>query len=177
MFGRNSINGSVKWLGVPDFLSTYGHPWTSNILAPHPSWRYQVSITNPNWGSWSEGVPDIARPMEWSRPFPSSLPPDDLWKYAQRCAPCPWRSPFKRIICTACKVPPLAATPSVVVWLIDGMTTGMIYGMSRLINNLCGEFLLLVSVSVTFLFFPSLMWVATNGSLFGLLLASFLSEW
>ena len=34
---------------------------------------------------------------------------------------------------------------------------GMISGMSRLINNLCGEFPLIVSVSVNFLFFLSLV--------------------
>ena len=33
MFGRNSIHGSVKWLGVTDFLRTNGPPWTANILA------------------------------------------------------------------------------------------------------------------------------------------------
>ena len=38
MFGVNIINGSVQWLGIPDLLRTDGPPWTSNILAPHPSW-------------------------------------------------------------------------------------------------------------------------------------------
>ena len=35
-FGRNSINGSVEWLGFPDFLRTDGPTWTENVLAPHP---------------------------------------------------------------------------------------------------------------------------------------------
>ena len=45
---------------------------------------------------------------------------------------------FEIIVQTACKVPPLAATSSAVVWLISGMTTGMISRMIRLINSLCG---------------------------------------
>ena len=52
---------------------------------------------------------------------------------------------------TACKVTPLAATLYTVVWLDSGVTTGMFFGMSQLINILCGEFPFLVSVSVTFL--------------------------
>ena len=55
MFGINSINGSFKWLGVPDFLRNDGPPWTVNILAPYPSWGEQESITNPNWVSFSGG--------------------------------------------------------------------------------------------------------------------------
>ena len=39
---------------------------------------------------------------------------------------------------TACKALPLVATPSAVVWLTDGMTTGMIAGIYRFVNNLCG---------------------------------------
>ena len=48
MLGVNSISGSVQWLGIPDFLSTNGPPWTTNILAPHPIWGYRGSSTNPN---------------------------------------------------------------------------------------------------------------------------------
>ena len=55
MFGKNSINGSVEWLGVPDFLRTDGPAWTANILAPHPSWLGVGSRTNPNLGSKSKG--------------------------------------------------------------------------------------------------------------------------
>ena len=51
MFGINSINGSVEWLRVPDFLRTNGPAWTANLLAPHPSWGGGGSTTNPNWGS------------------------------------------------------------------------------------------------------------------------------
>ena len=57
---------------------------------------------------------------------------------------------------TACKALPLVATLSLVVWLTGGMMTGTITGIYRFVNNLCGEFPLVVSVSVIFLFFPSL---------------------
>ena len=51
MFGRNSMNGCVQWLGIPNFLRTNGTAWNDNPLAPHPSWGDEVSITNLNWGS------------------------------------------------------------------------------------------------------------------------------
>ena len=55
MFGSNSINGSVEWLGVPDFLKNYGLPWTLNILAPYTNWGDIGSITSLNLGSGSGG--------------------------------------------------------------------------------------------------------------------------
>ena len=58
---------------------------------------------------------------------------------------------------TACKTLPLVATPSTVVWLNGGVTPCMISGISLFINNLCGKFALVVSVSVVFPFFPSLV--------------------
>ena len=64
---------------------------------------------------------------------------------------------FETIVWHTCKGSPLPAASSAIVWSIGGITTGIISGMSRLINNLHGEFPLVVSVSVTFLFFPSLM--------------------
>ena len=38
MFGRKLINGSIKWLGVPNFLWNYGPSWTLNFLDPYASW-------------------------------------------------------------------------------------------------------------------------------------------
>ena len=64
---------------------------------------------------------------------------------------------LERIVRCACKVSPLPSASSAIIWSIGRIATGMISGMSRLINNLCGEFLLVVSVSVTFIFFPSLV--------------------
>ena len=65
---------------------------------------------------------------------------------------------FESIIWRACQVPLTAVTPSAIGGLIGGMVTGMV----RLINNFCGEFPLVVSLSVTFIFFPLLVLVATN---------------
>ena len=62
-----------------------------------------------------------------------------------------------RTVRSACKSLPISATPSTVVWLTDRMTDGVISWMIRLINSLCGNFPLVVSVSATFIFFPSLL--------------------
>ena len=35
IFLRNSINGIVGWIGVPNFLRNDGPPWTLNIMAPY----------------------------------------------------------------------------------------------------------------------------------------------
>ena len=51
MFGVNSVNGSVQWLGVPPPLRNDAPPWVGNILAPSPSWGTGGTATNPNWGS------------------------------------------------------------------------------------------------------------------------------
>ena len=53
----------------------------------------------------------------------------------------------------ACVVHLPAATPSG----IRGSISGMAIGRVRLINDFCGDFLLVVSLSVTFLFFLSLV--------------------
>ena len=47
---------------------------------------------------------------------------------------------FNRIVRRAFKVSPLPAASSAIVWSIGGIETGTISGMSRLINNLCGDF-------------------------------------
>ena len=66
MFGRNFINGSVKWLGVPDFQMNDGPPWTLNILAPYANWWDRGSSTSPNWGSGSGGNSEgVSMPWNW----------------------------------------------------------------------------------------------------------------
>ena len=47
MFGWISINGIVKWLGVPSFLQNDGPPWADNIL--WTSLRWGVGGTVENW--------------------------------------------------------------------------------------------------------------------------------
>ena len=66
MFGRNYINGSVEWLGVPDLLRTNGPAWTSNLLDPQTSWGYIWFTTNLNWVSQSGGAYG-SFPIPWSR--------------------------------------------------------------------------------------------------------------
>ena len=67
MFGVNSINGSVQWLGFPAPLRTDVPPWTDNILAPSPAWGTGDNSTNPNWGSQpGETYGSVAVP--WSGP-------------------------------------------------------------------------------------------------------------
>ena len=67
MFGINSINRSLEWIGVPDFLRNDGPPCNLNLLAPYANWRYIGSSTNPNWGSVSGGdYYGVSFP--WNRP-------------------------------------------------------------------------------------------------------------
>ena len=67
IFGVNSINGSVQWLGVPDPLRTNGPPWDDNILAPSPAWGTGVTSTNSNWVS-QPGGPYGSVSVPWSGP-------------------------------------------------------------------------------------------------------------
>ena len=55
MFGGNSINGSVEWLGILELLRNDGPPWTLNLLAPYDNWEDRGSSTSTNWGSGSGG--------------------------------------------------------------------------------------------------------------------------
>ena len=54
---------------------------------------------------------------------------------------------------TTCKAHPLVATPAMVVWSTSRMTPCMITGISLFVNNLCGLFPLVVSLSVIFFCF------------------------
>ena len=68
MSGVKSINGSVKWLGVPDSLRTNVTPCTDIILAPSPDWGIRGNGKNPNWGS-QPGGPYGNIAVLWSRPI------------------------------------------------------------------------------------------------------------
>ena len=54
-FGRKSINGSVEWLGIRDFLRNDGPPWTLNLPAPSVNWGDRGSSTSLNLCSGSGG--------------------------------------------------------------------------------------------------------------------------
>ena len=56
MFVKIYINGSVEWLGIPDFHRTDGLAWTAIILDPRPSLGDGGYTTNTNWGSQYGGV-------------------------------------------------------------------------------------------------------------------------
>ena len=137
MFGRNSINGSVKWLGVPDLLRNFWPPWTLNILAPYDNWGYRGSSTSPNWGSGSRrnygGVSIL-----WNRParvFP--VYHRRVFENTRSAARHALKTSLEITTRTACKALPISATLSVVIWLTGGMKAGMISGMIRLVNNVC----------------------------------------
>ena len=40
IYGQKSINGSIKWLGVPAPSCGTGVAWTGNLLVPNPRWGY-----------------------------------------------------------------------------------------------------------------------------------------
>ena len=46
ILGGISINGSVEWLGIPDFKRTGGPIWADNLLVPHSSWGDGATTTN-----------------------------------------------------------------------------------------------------------------------------------
>ena len=56
IFGRISIDGSVKYLVVPDFHRTGGPFWDANLLDPHSSWVNGGKITNQNWVNQPGGL-------------------------------------------------------------------------------------------------------------------------
>ena len=68
MFGRNFINGNVKWLGVPDLLMNDVPPWTLNLLDPYANWGDRGSSTNPNWGVQYGGGSDSVS-IPWNSPI------------------------------------------------------------------------------------------------------------
>ena len=75
MFVRNYINGSVEWLGVPNFLRNDDPPCTLNLLAPYANWGGRGSSTIPSWSSVSGGALQwCSYPVESARLRPSSLP-------------------------------------------------------------------------------------------------------
>ena len=115
MFGRNYIDGSVEWVGIPDLLRNDVPPWTANILAPYHSWGYQGPSINLDWGSGFGGNSNSISVL-WS--LPTRVLPIYHWRVFEIFAVLragPVMISLERTIRTACKVLPLAATPSAVV--------------------------------------------------------------
>ena len=67
MFGRNSINGRVKWISVPNFLRNDGTPWTLNLLDPYTNLGGRGSSTSLNLVSGSGGYFDGVS-INWNQP-------------------------------------------------------------------------------------------------------------
>ena len=67
MFGRISINGSIEWLGVPNFLRNDGPPRKLNILAPYANWGDKGYNTSPNLVSGSRENSDGVS-INWNCP-------------------------------------------------------------------------------------------------------------
>ena len=166
---RVSINRSMEWMGVPYFHRIDGPTWTANLLALYSSWVDGGSTTNPNCGS-QPGEPSWSIAIPWNCPV--RVLPVYCCRISENTRAASMTITFEAIVWRAYVVPVPAATSSV----IDGRIGGMMIGRFQLINNVSGEFLLVVSVSVTILLFPSLGWVSTDGSLFGSLYASSSSE-
>ena len=55
IYDRKSINGSVKWLGVPHPPCNDGLPCTDNLLCPSPRWLDGVRVGAWDW--WIQ--PDV----------------------------------------------------------------------------------------------------------------------
>ena len=49
ILGQIFINGSVEYLGIPDFQRTGGPFWDENLLDPCFSWGDSGTTTNQNW--------------------------------------------------------------------------------------------------------------------------------
>ena len=67
MFGRKFINGSFEWMGVPEFLRTYGPRWTANLLAPYADWGHGGPYTSQNFSSGSGGYSNSVH-INWNQP-------------------------------------------------------------------------------------------------------------
>ena len=140
----------MEWLDVPDLHRTDGTAWTANLLAPCSSWGDGGTTTNQNWGSQSGGSSGSFS-IPWNRPV--RVLPVYRHRISENTRAASVTITFKAIFWRACAVHLPAATPSAIGKSIGGMMIGRVW----LINNFCGVFLLVVSVSVTFLFAPSLV--------------------
>ena len=157
MIGVNSINGSVQCFDVPDPLKTNGPPGLIISWLPFLLWE-PVVLTPIQTGEANVVKPMKVLPYHGVVLFmPYRLTSTGVRKTHAALRITSVTISFERIVRRACKVSAFTAAASAIFWSIGRIVTGMISEMSRLINNFCGEFLLVVSVSVTFTFFQSLV--------------------
>ena len=133
MYSRKSMNGSVKWLGVPSFLRNDGPPWADNILCLSLRWGvrgtfeiwYLESKPGGHYGSvdvpWRGAVPARLAYLPWS--------PENARATTRR---------FHHLAC---------AQSLLYSWNIlrdELVAPSMIFGTNRFFNNFCGGFPLVV---------------------------------
>ena len=146
IYSRKSINGSVKWLGVPAPFCDIGATWTENILVPSPRWGYGVRVGHWAWGT-QHGV-FIGAAVPWSSVVPDRLfyltiiPPEN----ARATASCVCDNLLRENCLARAQMSCTPITSAVIGGLIGWLTTGMIFGTNRMINNFCANFLLVMLV-------------------------------
>ena len=74
IYGQESINGSVKWLGVPAPFCDTGVAGTENILVPSPHWGDRVGVGYWDWVAHSGVI--IRDDVPWRSALPAR--PDHL---------------------------------------------------------------------------------------------------
>ena len=176
-FWEKPINGSVQWLGVPHFLRTNVPPWTNNILAPSPSWGTGGTAINPNW--WSQP----------GRPYGSvAVPCSDTVRVmpAYVCrSPENTRSAVRRVYdkllqdnCTS-RMQSLSTSHSLLRnRLVNQWNDNWNYIWDEPVDQMFLWRIYVGSFSISKFYFLSVtVWVATFGSMFGSLYASYSSEW
>ena len=142
MYGHNLINGSFEWLGFPRFGCDDGPPWTDNILVIIPRWGVGGTVeilagrSQPggHYGSvdapWCGAVPARPAYLPWS--------PENA-RATANARQSPSGAPSG-----VSKVSQIPDTSSVTSWSIGRIAPWMIFGISRLMNNFCRYFPLLV---------------------------------
>ena len=144
IFRRKSINGSVKWLGVPSFLRNDGPPWDDNILCPSLCWGVRGTYEN---GIWIVNLA-VTTVVLTSRGVEPSLPVQiTSFGVRKMCAPLYAASvtiSFRSTVWHAPKFSRIPSTYSLTSWSIGRIAPWMIFGTNRYFNNFCGKVPLVV---------------------------------
>ena len=157
MFGQKPINGIVEWLGVPSLLRNDGPSWTLNLLSPYADLGGRGSSTSKNLSSVSGGYSDSVF-INWN--WPARVLPIYHWRIFE-------------ITRSAARHSRNNILMENLMYRMQSLSTccrpirGLLFNQRDdtfddrwdflFVNNLCREFPLLVSVSVIFLSFLSLV--------------------
>ena len=154
MFGKNYSNGSIKWIGVPKFLRNKRLNWNLNILSLYANWGDRGSNTIPNLGSGSGGYSDGVS-INWNRT--SHVLPIYHWRIFENTCSAELHTRDNLLTENGTyhmQSPSTCSNPIHRRLVNGGMTPLVIYWFPLFVKYLCGEFPLLVTVSVIFLSFP-----------------------